>query len=456
MTKRTLTALLAATLGFGATSAWAEQPSQQDMQKQIEALQAQVNDLRAAQTPNYSQKDIAAAVDSVIRDADKRSTLMAEANGFYGGYTDGKFTIRSADGNYSLSPGIQFQYRYGTTWRDNAKTQGGSNTDSGFEVRRLKFSLAGNVISPDLTYEFVWATNRSDSSASIGGGGTGTFTTGGGNLVLEEALVRYQFASNFGLTVGQYKELVYQETATSSKRTLAVERSLVAEALFGGDAYTQGVIVDYSDGADGSIKAQLGFSDGYNSKNTDFRDPGNNAFDFGVHGRVNYKVMGDWKSYADPTAMGNKKDLLVIGAGADWSQNGDSDVVRWAVDAQFETGPFAILGAVTGRYTRTAAGGDDINDFGFLVQAGYMVNSQWEVFGRWSMLELDDKGTTGDTEFCEITAGVNYYFKSHAAKIQVDVGWLPNGSPANFGSADILSNSGEDEVYIRAQFQLLL
>src|SRR5205809_826258 len=68
-----------------------------------------------------------------------------------------------------------------------------------------------------------------------------------GNLVNEEAYVQYKFADNYAITAGQYKELIYQETATSSKRLLAVERSLAAQFLFGGDAYSQGVLLSYSD-----------------------------------------------------------------------------------------------------------------------------------------------------------------------------------------------------------------
>ena len=52
MTKRrTLSALIAATLSLGATAAYADQPaaaaSSQDLQKQLEALQQQVRELRA-------------------------------------------------------------------------------------------------------------------------------------------------------------------------------------------------------------------------------------------------------------------------------------------------------------------------------------------------------------------------------------------------------------------------
>src|SRR4051812_17871423 len=107
MTKRTISALLAATLGLGATMAWADQPSQSDLQKQVEQLQSQVKDLQTQRaTPSYTSRDVDATVDSVIRDADRRSQMLAETGGFYGGWMDDHFVIRSADGNYSMSPGI--------------------------------------------------------------------------------------------------------------------------------------------------------------------------------------------------------------------------------------------------------------------------------------------------------------------------------------------------------------
>ena len=458
MTKRrTIPALLAAvTIGLGVTgAAHAADPTAADMQAQIEALRAKVEQLeqKKAAEPAYTQADVETAVDSVLRDADRRTNLLAETGAFYGGYVDDKFTIRSADGNFSLSPTVHFQFRYATNWRDQQKSQGTDNTQSGFEVRRLKFGLEGHAFSKAISYGFVWATNRADSTTTIGGE-NGTVATGG-SLILEEAWVKYQFADQFAVRAGTVKQFVYVETMGSSKRLLGVERSLVAEALFGGDAYSQAVQLEYDNGKDGNLQALVGFSDGYQSRNTDFRDPGTNPFDFGVYSRVNFKVFGDWKSYNDPSALGNKKDLLVIGAGFDWSQNGDQDVVRWAADAQFETGAFSATAAVTGRYA-SANGSEDVHDLGFLAQLGYLVNPQWEVFGRWSMLALDSSGTSGETEFCELTAGLNYYLRGHSAKVQCDVGWLPNGSPANFTSADILSGAGEDQVYVRVQFQLLL
>src|SRR5436190_692054 len=67
MTKRrTIPALLAAAaLGLGATAAWADQPANADMQKQLEALQQQVKDLQAqkATNPAFTARDVDATVD---------------------------------------------------------------------------------------------------------------------------------------------------------------------------------------------------------------------------------------------------------------------------------------------------------------------------------------------------------------------------------------------------------
>jgi hypothetical protein len=445
--RRTRSALFAAALGCAATAltGQAQHPAAapatpsdtREMQKQIEALQQQVRNLQAgrANDPPYTASDVDAAVGSVVRDADRRSKLLAETGGFYGGFLDDKFQIRSADGNFSLSPSIQFQFRYDTVWNQGVRANGGDNTDSGFEVRRLKLGIDGNAWSRDFYYNFVWATDRKT-----------------GNLVNEEAYVTWKFAGEFAVKVGQYKELIYQESSVSSKRLLAVDRTLVDQVFFGGDSYIQGVELDY--GTD-LLQALVGFSDGYNSVDTNFQDPPVNAFDFGLYARVQYKLFGDWKNYSDMTALGNKKDLLVVGAGGDWSQSGDTDTYRHAIDAQWETGPLALFGAFIGRYADTAAGGSTW-DWGGVVQVAYRVNTQWEAFGRYGYFTLDHTDPGAEDQFHEITVGLNYYIRNQKAKITLDAGWLPNGSPSSQDGIGVLANDGRNEFYLRGQFQLLL
>ncbi len=69
-----------------------------------------------------------------------------------GGYDDGKFILRARDGSFSLSPGAQLQFRYIANSRDDDAA--GDDFEDGFDVRRAKFSFAGNVINKDTTYNF--------------------------------------------------------------------------------------------------------------------------------------------------------------------------------------------------------------------------------------------------------------------------------------------------------------
>lgn len=449
MTKRrTLSALIAATLSLGATVAYADQPAAaanpQDLQKQLEALQQQVKELQAQQAqraiaPAFTAKDVDTTVDSVVRDADRRSQLLAETGGFYGGFVDDKFQIRSADGDFSMSPSVWFQFRQVTNYRQDVNANGDDNTDNGFELRRVKLGFDGNAWGKDFYYNFVWATDRKT-----------------GNLVLEEAYGRYQFANSLAVKAGSYKELFNQESSISSRRKLAVDVSMINQFLFNGDTYTQGVELDY-DGADhkGPLQASIGFSDGYSSVNTNFQDPATNPFDFGVYGRVQFKLFGDWKSYADFTALGNKKDLLVVGAGGDWSQNGDQNVYRHDVDAQWEVGPFGVFGGFYGRYTDSQDAASTW-DWGLIGQVAWLFSDQWELFGRYDYLKLDSDTAAGEDSFHELTVGVNYYIHKHNLKFTLDGTWLPNGAPTNLDAVGILANDGNNEFMLRAQLQFYL
>lgn len=420
----------------------ADQPAPADMQKKIEQLEEKVRQLesRPAGVP-YTARDVDNAIDSVMKDADRRSQLLAEAGGFNGGWVDDKFTIRSADGNYSMSPGIQFQFRHVTNVNTDVDN-GDDNTDNGFEIRRLKFSLSGNAITKNLTYNFVWATDRKS-----------------GDLVSEEAWVLYKFADTWALRAGQVKQNTYQESTVSSKHQLAVDRSMSDEFLFGGDIFSQAVELNYMSE---SIQALIAYSDGFQSRNTNFQDTsvptGNlatpNSSNFAFYSRVQYKVFGDWKSYGDFTAMGNKKDLLVFAAGADWTENGDSNIIRHALEAQYETGPIGVFGAFIGRYNDHGSS-EDTWDWAVLVQGSYLLNKQWELFARYDMLEVDGRPDESESTFHEITLGVNYYIYKHT-KVTLDFLWLPSGAPSNMDSIGILANDGEAEYVVRAQFQLLL
>jgi hypothetical protein len=219
------------------------------------------------------------------------------------------------------------------------------------------------------------------------------------------------------------------------------------------------------------MNLEVGFTDGINTGNTSFRDFPTGPTNFGFAGRFEYTVMGDPNDARDFTAMGSKDDVLVIGAGGDWTQAGDTNNILHTVDAQWEglDGRLSVFGAFVGQFitdgagtgiTGVTGGTDDSYNWGVVVQAGYMLNDQWELFGRYDWTSLEDEiaiGGTGETEdeFHEATVGVNYYLHRQHAKFTLDVSWLFNGAPSGASNLGIL-NSDDDEFVIRAQFQLML
>ncbi len=433
MNKRNLLALCAVMLGWSAATSGSE-PVPADMQKQLDQLKTQVRELQAQKTlPAYTAADVDAAVDSVGRDAEWRTHHLTDAAGITAGFMDDHFTIRSASGDFTMSPGVWMQFRSISNYNNKSA---GANTDNGLEMRRLKITFEGVAFSKDLSYLFMWATNRKT-----------------GDLFNEQAYIRYKFADHWAVKVGSYKEIFYQETAVSPKKKLAIDVCMGAQALFDGDVFSQGIELNYDN--NDNIQALLGITDGYASVNTNFQDPSANSYDFGINGRFQYKFFGDWKNYLDPTSLGTKSDLLVIGAGFDWSENNSIDTIRHGIDAQWESGKVGVFGGFFGKYT-AAGNASDTWDYSFVIQAGYLVDAQWELFARYNYLRMDQRPAGSENTFHEITIGANYYLHSHAAKITLDFGWLPHGAPSNLDAIGILANDGGNEFYIRGQFQLYL
>jgi hypothetical protein len=175
--------------------------------------------------------------------------------------------------------------------------------------------------------------------------------------------------------------------------------------------------------------------------------------------------MGNWGDYADFTAKDTAADLLVIGAGGDWSQGGDGDSFVGTLDAQYENamGLGVYAAGFYRRLDSEAVGGADSGaDWGAVLQAGYMIGKQWEVFGRYDIATFDAVAPVGIDEhtFQELTVGVNYYLgkdgsAKHRAKVTVDLTYLPNGAPGAVPALDVLdANAAEEEWMLRAQFQL--
>ena len=224
------------------------------------------------------------------------------------------------------------------------------------------------------------------------------------------------------------------------------------------------------------INAVVMLHDGSGSINSNYvghypNDPGtvgNHAYDFGLLGRIEYKATGQWANYNDFTAKDVKEHLLVFGGAVNWDQGGNGDVLGLTADVQYKmNNGLALYAGGVYRYTNAAMAGDaqDQNDWGFILQASYLLNPAWEIFGRYSLVQFDTalvSGTETEDTFHEITVGVNYYLGNngsagHRAKVTVDLNWLPNGAPMSITGLGYLGdNSFSTEIVVRGQFQLAL
>ena len=424
-------------------AAAAAEPTTQELLEQIKQLQAKVEKLETKQ--QQSNADVARTVDEMVKDAEKRSVLMDPVP-FTGNWQAGKFTLKSDDGNFLLHPWFWLQFRNVTNYRADDGS-GNSDIENGFEVRRMKFGADGNVFSPNTTYLFNWATNRNN-----------------GNVFLEEAWLRQKLSDTWAIKGGQMKDPFAHESIVSAKRLVAADRALITDVFTGGDNYVQGVSAQYTQDA---LQAEVAFTDGANAPNENFQDFPTNTWDFGVAGRVQYKLFGDWSAYEQFSSLNIKKELAVLGAGVDLSQAGDTTQILQTVDIQYNrTSGLGLYGAYYGRYIANAPADagtpapptSDTYDWGFIAQASYLIpDSKWEPFLRFDFINFDAASVPAgsDDSVPEITVGTNYYIHGQDLKLTVDFMWLPNGSPVSDTGSGVLA-SDDTEFVLRAQFQLLL
>jgi hypothetical protein len=96
------------------------------------------------------------------------------------------------------------------------------------------------------------------------------------------------------------------------------------------------------------------------------------------------------------------------------------------------------------------------NEYAFVGELGYLIGNHIEPFGRYEYLRLLGTAPGSDNYVQIITAGVNYFFVGHRAKLTGQASYLPKGIPIDDTPNDIFTNNGNGEFLFDAQFQLLL
>jgi hypothetical protein len=469
-----ITLLILTTPAISLAAATTQPSANAAMQKRLEALQARIDALTARQQASQVRND--AVLHQISNDADQHSQLMsagiASAGNVSAGYDPQTgFFLQSDDGNFSIQPGLLLQMRYGVNYRNqipagHGGTTGkqGDDTQTGFEITRFRLSLAGNVISPLLTYYTQVAQDSSMAHAT---------------LLDAYGMYRLSAQSPLAIKIGQFKDPVWHEQNLLESHLMAVDRSLLSALVGGGELdRVQGAAIIYDQDR---LRGQLVLHDGYDGLNTPFYGPsglgtavnagaGLAPTNWGASARGEYLAIGDrtplfnpFSEYDQFTARHDRQNILVTGGGLDYSESGANKLIYHTLDAQYNTTNgwafyAAYLGAYRNLYTNRGIKPGSYYDSGVLVQASYLVTPTIEPFIRYDYTHLDGDAQPGiiQDNIDEITIGANYYLFSQHAKFTVDGSWLPNGSPADVSYLDILQDNSHNEWLFRAQFQLAL
>lgn len=466
--------LIAALVAFTAPVAAEDEPmpTPQQMWRELRDLRNEVGELRKERGDNWLNErradEIKALVHEVLADADTRASLMAE--GMTAGFDGSDFFLAAADGSFLLKVGGQLQVRYLASARDD----GGGSVDGfegGTQIRRAKVGFSGHIGNPKLEYNILLAANRNSTVVE-----------------LEDAWIAYRLKDDLRIWAGRFMDRFALEQFTSSRRQLTVDRSAVANIVAGNDGYVEGVGIEWNAAPD-KLKLALTINDGLNSGTAGGTAPGfqNGGNDFNVDatdiaftGRIDLKVIGDWKQTADTSSWsdaGGKHLFLGLAAHYEAGETGDGNAsamtaelgpydsfFQWTADALLKVKGIGIAAAVYGWHFDASAGNalGDTDHYAATVQVGVMVvPDKFEPFARYEWLGIDDALATNDLHIA--TFGFNWYFRKHHAKLTADLVWAMSNinttSTLGFGLTGIgllPDAAGEtDQIVVRVQFQLL-
>jgi len=355
-----------------------------------------------------------------------------------------------------------------------------NNTEWGFENRRTKLDFQGNVFSKDWTYRVRAAFNQGAPRVAIAGAPGAVVPNQGANgaAAIDFAYIEKSMDNGMSIRVGQFQAPWMREVLVDSAYQLAAERSVLA-GLFG-QGYSQGIQVGYQtdgmrftggafDGVGGQDTIGLFGGGNYNSQNTNWN---NTTTNYSFAGRAEFKISGDWSQFNDFSSAKGSEAGMMAGVAAVYQRANWNSVVS-------SSKMFGVTGDFTwdfGGASLFASGvwvnnedptGNKNNPWGVMVQGGYFVTEEAELFARYEFINYDTPDTgVGSNKYNGLTVGANYFFNANV-KLTCDFTYnMKSLSGANAGAAlngaglrqDSISNSmtgNKGQYVVRAQLQLL-
>ncbi len=392
--------------------------------------------------------------------------------------------------NFSMTISGRLQARY-TFFEDSGPFENRSSND--FEMERLRLGFRGLVYEDYLRY------NIGTDWDSDGAGGTandGSLLHAFVEFDLQKA-VGFGFGEKTALRIGYARTNFGRQTAESSRRLQFVDRSLTSTIFNLGNNAGVALLGTFTHNYQ-PVRYELSLLNGFGtSSNTPRNELDNNL---GVALRVTHGLIGEYDAgesdnqlrpfqalrvggslaYTHRTRRGkfgaeqefdNTPTTLLaqdVGMGIPsfamdqlMGQERDYDLVLGGVEADWKHCGWSFHSEYLWRVIDNVefVGTETFSDFthGFYFQGGYFLTEKMEIVGRHSSVFSHGRGTGSPigidykNSFNATGGGLNFYFREHNSKFQIDVFYF-DGAPVSSSSLNVLA--GDRGTMLRAQYQL--
>lgn len=369
-----------------------------------------------------------------------------------GKFGKGILNLVGQDSSWTMKVAARFQLLGTSTWED------GQSNEANFLVRRARLKFDGFAFSPKLEYKMELGLSNRDQS------GVSAFTSNSPLLVMD-AVVKWHFAKNFELWVGQTKLPGNRERVISSGNLQMVDRSLLNSSFN----------IDRDIGF--QLRHRFNLSETFVVKEifSLAQGEGRNITtgNLGGHeytGRVELFPFGEFESEGDYSGGDLKREetpKLSIAVAYDHNNNAvknrgnqgsymtndvgfyETNINTFFVDAMFNYNGFSLMAEYADRTAKdpiaknsngTLTGAEVQVGKGLNLQTGYLFKNNWEVSARYTNIELDN-AITGENPESQYTLGLSKYLVGHKLKVQTDISHLE-------------VTNGNNELMYRLQFDI--
>ncbi len=357
----------------------------------------------------------------------------------------GLFNLIGKDSTFSMNISARMQFLATNEWDADG---GLSNPATNFLVRRSRLKFSGFAYSPKLTYKLeLGLSNRDIGKAS-------SYTNEAPKYILD-AVVKWNFAGNFVLWVGQTKLPGNRERVISSGNLQQVDRSLL-NSKFNIDRDMGFQLRHHFNLSEKFIvKEMFSMSQGEGRNITTGNEGGHQ-----YTSRIEVLPFGKFASKGDYKGSDLKFEptpKLALGFTYDFNNDAvknrsnqgsymTNDTGFYAtnistvfIDAMYKHKGFSFMAEYANRdaadaYAKNSDGtltGDIVQVGNSLnLQTGYLLSKTLELSGRYTNIDWD-RDITGNGNQNQYTLGLSKYILGHKLKVQTDVSYTDNGLKTN-------------------------